>query len=102
MAVDFSSDFPEEAEAVSLALLLIKVLVIVFAVLFGTITFLLGKVRRKNRRFRYAAHALEQLLHTTRANLERAEQRLKEFREFGASFYRKNQERGGQEGVSGA
>jgi len=81
-------------EAMASVLLAVKLLLLLLSGLFLLISLLFGRNRRKSKRLREAAKILEHMMHTTRANIDRSQDKLKGFEEFAGEFTRKAQERG--------
>lgn len=84
MVPEVRSSEPEVMAGVSAVILMVDVILVFFTLLLGFITFLLTKIRRKNREIRDSISIVEILMHNTRVNLEEAENKLKQFRQFAA------------------
>ena len=95
LSEELSLKFSLEAELFYGAMLVWKVLLLSFSGLFALVALLFGRNRRKSRQLRAGALIIERLMHTTRANLDRAKERLKNFKDLAPEFDRKETERKG-------
>jgi len=84
----------EDIASISRGMFVFKVVTVCLTILTATISFLLRKIRDKNLRIKEAVHVIKSLMDTTRANLERAEERLKGLLEYASTYQRKETERG--------